>query len=91
AGGSAKDAARGAPAGWDAAYSSISTSLREIGAAAHTASADRTDPLAQAGLSPAGAAVLLGLAAVAASLVISVRIGRALVVELVSLRNTALE
>lgn len=35
--------------------------------------------------------MLLGLAAVAASLVISVRIGRALVVELVSLRNTALE
>ena len=40
---------------------------------------------------PAGAAVLLGLAAVAASLVISVRIGRGLVVELVSLRNSALE
>ncbi|MEU9177559.1 nitrate- and nitrite sensing domain-containing protein [Streptomyces sp. NPDC048550] len=89
--GSAKDAARGVPAGWDAAYTSISTSMREIGTAAHAAAADRTDPLAQAGLSPAGAAVLLGLAAVAASLVISVRIGRALVVELVSLRNTALE
>ncbi|NUK13663.1 ATPase, partial [Streptomyces lunaelactis] len=42
-------------------------------------------------LTPAGAAVLLGLAAVAASLVISVRIGRALVVELISLRNSALE
>ncbi|WP_328622186.1 sensor histidine kinase [Streptomyces sp. NBC_00354] len=88
---SAKDAARGVPAGWDAAYTSISTSMREIEAAAHAAAADRTDPLAQAGLSTAGAAVLLGLAAVAASLVISVRIGRALVVELVSLRNTALE
>ncbi|MEU0456034.1 ATP-binding protein, partial [Streptomyces sp. NPDC006129] len=42
-------------------------------------------------LTPAGAAVLLGLAAVAASLIISVRIGRGLVVELVSLRNSALE
>ncbi|MFK0048645.1 nitrate- and nitrite sensing domain-containing protein [Streptomyces sp. NPDC090741] len=91
AAGPAKDTARGAPAGWDAAYTGISASMREIGAAAHAGAVDRTDPLAQGGLSPAGAAVLLGLAAVAASLVISVRIGRALVVELVSLRNTALE
>ncbi|MFD7837588.1 nitrate- and nitrite sensing domain-containing protein [Streptomyces sp. NPDC059761] len=91
AAGPAKDTARGAPPGWDAAYTGISTSMREIGAAAHAGAVDRTDPLAQGGLSPAGAAVLLGLAAVAASLVISVRIGRALVVELVSLRNTALE
>ncbi|MFI1153551.1 nitrate- and nitrite sensing domain-containing protein [Streptomyces sp. NPDC020817] len=90
--GPAKDAARGgAPAGWDPAYTSVGTSMREIAAAAHAGAVDRTDPLAQGGLSPAGAAVLLGLAAVAASLVISVRIGRALVVELVSLRNTALE
>lgn len=87
----AKDAPRGAPAGWDAAYANVSASMREIGAAAHAGAVDRTDPLAQGVLSPAGAAVLLGLAAVAASLVISVRIGRALVVELVSLRNTALD
>ncbi|MEV6583497.1 nitrate- and nitrite sensing domain-containing protein [Streptomyces sp. NPDC051582] len=87
----AKEATRGAPVGWDAAYASIGTSMREIGAAAHSGAVDRTAPLAQGMLSPAGAAVLLGLAAVAASLVISVRIGRALVVELVSLRNTALE
>ncbi|MGW0400665.1 sensor histidine kinase, partial [Streptomyces sp. NPDC003002] len=51
----------------------------------------RADPFAEGALSPAGAAVLLGLAAVAASLFISVRIGRTLVVELVSLRNRALE
>ncbi|MFJ3911006.1 sensor histidine kinase [Streptomyces vinaceus] len=87
----AKDAPRGAPAGWDAAYANVSASMRDIAAAAHAGAVDRTDPLAQSVLSPAGAAVLLGLAAVAASLVISVRIGRALVVELVSLRNTALE
>ncbi|MFK0220241.1 nitrate- and nitrite sensing domain-containing protein [Streptomyces vinaceus] len=87
----AKDAPRGAPAGWDAAYANVSASMRDIGAAAHAGAVDRTDPLTQGLLSPAGAAVLLGLAAVAASLVISVRIGRALVVELVSLRNTALE
>ncbi|MEU6863397.1 ATP-binding protein [Streptomyces sp. NPDC046876] len=90
AAGTAKDP-RGAAAGWDAAYTSVSSSVREIEAAAHAGAADRRDPLAEGALGPAGAAVLLGLAAVAASLVISVRIGRGLVVELVSLRNTALE
>ncbi|MFE9928797.1 nitrate- and nitrite sensing domain-containing protein [Streptomyces sp. NPDC005533] len=90
AAGTSKDS-RGAPAGWEAAHTGIGASMREIEETAHAAAADRADPLAEGGLSPAGAAVLLGLAAVAASLVISVRIGRALVVELVSLRNTALE
>lgn len=79
------------PAGWDDAYTSISASMHEIDAAAHAEAADRADPFSEGALSPAGAAVLLGLAAVAASLFISVRIGRVLVVELVSLRNTALE
>ncbi|MFJ2593986.1 sensor histidine kinase [Streptomyces erythrochromogenes] len=90
AAGTSRDA-RGAPAGWETAHSGISTAMREIEEAAHTAAADRADPVAEGAFSPAGAAVLLGLAAVAASLVISVRIGRVLVVELVSLRNTALE
>ncbi|MFJ4777660.1 nitrate- and nitrite sensing domain-containing protein [Streptomyces sp. NPDC088762] len=88
--GTAKEA-RGAPTGWEAAHAAIGASMREIEEAAHAAAAHRADPFAEGALSPAGAAVLLGLAAVAASLVISVRIGRALVVELVSLRNTALE
>ncbi len=82
---------RGAPAGWEGAHNAIASSMREIQESAQAAAADRADPLADGALTPAGAAVLLGLAAVAASLVISVRIGRALVVELVSLRNTALE
>lgn len=82
---------RAVPAPWEAAYTGVGTSMREIEEAARAEAADRADPVAQGALSPAGAAVLLGLAAVAASLVISVRIGRALVVELVSLRNTALE
>lgn len=90
AAGTSKDS-RGAPAGWEAAHSGIGASMLEIEESAHAAATDRADPLAEGALSPAGAAVLLGLAAVAASLVISVRIGRALVVELVSLRNTALE
>ncbi|MFJ6479373.1 MULTISPECIES: sensor histidine kinase [unclassified Streptomyces] len=82
---------RGAPAGWEAAHNGIASSMREVEAAARAAVAGRADPFTEGALTPAGAAVLLGLAAVAASLVISVRIGRALVVELVSLRNTALE
>ncbi|MEU9375064.1 nitrate- and nitrite sensing domain-containing protein [Streptomyces sp. NPDC048255] len=90
AAGTARDAV-GAPSGWEAAHTGIGASMREIDEAAHAAAADRADPFTEGALSPAGAAVLLGLAAVAASLFISVRIGRALVVELVSLRNTALE
>ncbi|MFD9333798.1 nitrate- and nitrite sensing domain-containing protein [Streptomyces sp. NPDC060028] len=90
AAGTGRDA-HGTPAGWESAYTGVATAMREIEEAAHTAAADRAEPFAAGALSPAGAAVLLGLAAVAASLVISVRIGRALVVELVSLRNTALE
>ncbi|MFJ9642157.1 nitrate- and nitrite sensing domain-containing protein [Streptomyces sp. NPDC101206] len=87
--GTAKDP-RAAAAGWEAAYTSVSSSMREIETATRVA-AVRGDPLTEGILGPAGAAVLFGLAAVAASLVISVRIGRGLVVELVSLRDTALE
>ncbi|MEV1050106.1 nitrate- and nitrite sensing domain-containing protein [Streptomyces sp. NPDC049887] len=98
---SAEDATAAAPAGrraasavpvttWDAAHGAVRAGMRDIGASARRGAADRADPVGQGMFTAAGAAVLLGLAAVAASLVISVRIGRALVVELVSLRNTAL-
>lgn len=81
-----------APAGaWDNAYVVVRDELQAIKEGADRSAADRTDPLAYGVLTPAGAAVLLGLVAVCASLVISVRIGRGLVVELVSLRNGALE
>ncbi|MFG2352706.1 nitrate- and nitrite sensing domain-containing protein [Streptomyces sp. NPDC048521] len=78
-------------AGWSADHARVRDAMRAIEADTGRAVAGRADPVARGLLSPAGAAVLLGLAAVAASLVISVRIGRALVVELVSLRNDALE
>ncbi|MET8769073.1 ATP-binding protein [Streptomyces sp. NPDC004658] len=78
-------------ASWGAAHARVQDGMRTIAAAAGRAVAGRADPVTRGLLSPAGAAVLLGLAAVAASLVISVRIGRALVVELVSLRNDALD
>jgi signal transduction histidine kinase len=76
---------------WNAAHARVRDDMRTIEADAGSGVADRADPLRRGLLAPAGAAVLLGLVAVAASLVISVRIGRGLVIELVSLRNTALE
>ncbi|WP_435972540.1 nitrate- and nitrite sensing domain-containing protein [Streptomyces sp. Qhu_M48] len=77
-------------ADWDATLAAVRNGLTAIETDARAAAADRADPFAGGVLSAGGAAVVLGLAAVAASLVISVRIGRGLVVELVSLRNTAL-
>ncbi|ANP56901.1 ATPase [Streptomyces griseochromogenes] len=76
---------------WSAAHARVRDVMGGIAADSGRAVAGRADPVARGLLSPAGAAVFFGLAAVAASLVISVRIGRALVVELVSLRNDALE
>ncbi|WP_326654341.1 MULTISPECIES: ATP-binding protein [unclassified Streptomyces] len=88
---SGRQAAQIVPAeAWDKAHSAVGDGVRAIETDARDAAADRSDPVANSILTPAGAAVLLGLAAVVASLVISVRIGRALVVELISLRNTAL-
>ena len=76
---------------WNTPYARVQNGMRTIEDDAARGVAERADPFTRGLLTPAGAAVLLGLAAVAASLVISVRIGRGLVVELVSLRNSALE
>ena len=76
---------------WNPAHARVQDGMRTIEQDAGRGVAHRADPFTRGLLTPAGAAVLLGLAAVAASLVISVRIGRGLVVELVSLRNSALE
>ncbi|WP_327693174.1 sensor histidine kinase [Streptomyces sp. NBC_00459] len=78
-------------AGWAKAHARVQGGMRAIETDAGHDVADRADPFTRGLLTPAGAAVLFGLASVVASLVISVRIGRGLVVELVSLRNTALE
>ncbi|MEV5934999.1 nitrate- and nitrite sensing domain-containing protein [Streptomyces sp. NPDC052079] len=76
---------------WNAAHARVRDGMRTLGAEAATRVAHRADPVTRGLFGPAGAAVLLGLAAVAASLVISVRIGRGLVVELIGLRDNALE
>ncbi|MFG2882765.1 nitrate- and nitrite sensing domain-containing protein [Streptomyces sp. NPDC048297] len=78
-------------AAWTTAHARVQNGMGAVAADTGRAVAGRADPYARGLLSPAGAAVLFGLVAVVASLVISVRIGRALVVELVSLRNDALE
>lgn len=75
---------------WEPARARVQDGMRTIGTDAGRSVADRAAPFTRGLLTPAGAAVLFGLAAVVASLVISVRIGRGLVVELVSLRNGAL-
>ncbi|MFE5968104.1 nitrate- and nitrite sensing domain-containing protein [Streptomyces sp. NPDC056463] len=75
---------------WDDAMAVVRGGLASIETDARRAAADRADPFGGGAFTAGGAAVLLGLAAVAASLVISVRIGRGLVIELISLRNTAL-
>ncbi|MET7455836.1 sensor histidine kinase [Streptomyces sp. NPDC005574] len=76
---------------WDRAHAALRDGMRTIEADAGNGVADQADPFTRGLLTPAGAAVLFGLLAVAASLVISVRIGRGLVIELVGLRNSALE
>ncbi|MFC9843178.1 nitrate- and nitrite sensing domain-containing protein [Streptomyces sp. NPDC060223] len=89
--GGGKAIAAAPEADWSAAHARVQSAMRTIEENAARGVADRADPFTRGVLTPAGAAVLLGLGAVAASLVISVRIGRGLVVELVSLRNSALE
>ena len=84
------NAVRAAPESrWDIARARVQDAMRAIVRDA-VATGDPS-PFRDALLTPAGAAVLFGLAAGVASLLISVRIGRDLVVELVSLRDSALD
>ncbi|MEV5159165.1 nitrate- and nitrite sensing domain-containing protein [Streptomyces sp. NPDC053728] len=84
-------AAKAVPETWARDAAAVRTGLGAVGAGAGERTEGRGGPFGRALFSPAGAAVLLGFLAVAASLMISVRIGRALVVELVGLRDSALE
>ncbi|MFJ9575291.1 nitrate- and nitrite sensing domain-containing protein [Streptomyces sp. NPDC101191] len=76
---------------WDAAHASVSDGIAGVIKDARARAADRYDPFGGGAFSAGGAAVVFGFVAVLASLVISVRIGRGLVIELISLRNGALE
>ncbi|GJF28050.1 hypothetical protein KNE206_07500 [Kitasatospora sp. NE20-6] len=97
-----EDAVRDAPDGgaavraasaerWADLADATARDLAAVERAAGNAATARSAPYALGLFTPAGLAVLLGLAAVIASLLISVRIGRGLVTELIGLRNSALE
>ncbi|MCX4514336.1 ATP-binding protein [Streptomyces sp. NBC_01619] len=75
---------------WSTPARNVLQDLAQAQRNATTVAADAADPLSFAVLGGSGVAVVLGLAGVVLSLVISVRIGRGLVVELVGLRNSAL-
>ncbi|MEY9878329.1 signal transduction histidine kinase [Streptacidiphilus sp. MAP12-33] len=75
---------------WVPTATTVQQQLDSVLTAAGTSGAN-VDPYSLGALTRNGAAVLFGLAAVVLSLLISVRIGRGLVVELVGLRNSALE
>ncbi|MFG2792816.1 nitrate- and nitrite sensing domain-containing protein [Streptomyces sp. NPDC048419] len=76
---------------WTDAHARVQHGMQTIQGDAARGMVDRAAPFRRALLTPAGAAVLFGLLAIITSFVISVRIGRGLVVELVSLRDSALE
>ncbi|WP_139275733.1 sensor histidine kinase, partial [Mangrovactinospora gilvigrisea] len=76
--------------GWPAAGPALASRLAAVEDAARASDTRRDSPYAAALLTPNGLAVLLGVLAVLAALLISVRIGRGLVVELGELRDGAL-
>jgi len=77
-------------AGWSTPTGDVLQQLAQAQQQARTSAADSTDPLSFDALGGSGVAVVLGLVGVVLSLVISVRIGRGLIVELTGLRNSAL-
>ncbi|MCM2577614.1 sensor histidine kinase [Streptomyces meridianus] len=91
AAGPGRAAPQAAPASWDEAAVSVLQDLRKAERSAGTSAAHRADPFAFDVLGSSGIAVILGLAGVLLSLLISVRIGRGLVLELVGMRNSALD
>ena len=77
-------------AGWSTPAGDVLRQLAQAQQQASTGAADSADPLSFDALGGSGVAVVLGLVGVVLSLVISVRIGRGLIVELTGLRNSAL-
>ncbi|MFD7640663.1 nitrate- and nitrite sensing domain-containing protein [Kitasatospora sp. NPDC059795] len=76
---------------WNTVAATTAHDLAAVEQQAGQAAAERADPYALGLFTTSGATVLLGLLAVLAALLISVRIGRGLVAELHALRNSALE
>ncbi len=92
-----RDAGAGTPAAlavpaahWTQANDAVLRELRAAQQGATTGAARDADPLSLETLGGSGVAVVMGLGGVLLSLLISVKIGRRLVVELEDLRNSAL-
>lgn len=77
--------------GWDASASSVLSALGKAETEAGTAAAAKANPFGWDTLGASGIAVVLGLVGVLLSLLVSVSVGRGLIVELLDLRNSALE
>lgn len=76
---------------WNAAAGPVMDDLGRLVADAGTAAIAQADPYSRALSTRAGVAMVAGLVAVLLSLVVSVRIGRGLVLELTGLRDAALD
>ena len=77
--------------GWDSAASGVLKGLTAAETKAGTGATAKADPFGWDTLGASGVAVVLGLVGVLLSLLVSVLVGRGLIVELLDLRNDALE
>ncbi|MFI6401410.1 nitrate- and nitrite sensing domain-containing protein [Streptomyces sp. NPDC050548] len=77
--------------GWDSAAGGVLTGLDAAETKAGTGATAAADPFGWDTLGASGIAVVLGLVGVLLSLLVSVLVGRGLIVELLDLRNSALE
>ncbi|WP_105974578.1 sensor histidine kinase [Streptomyces geranii] len=77
--------------GWDGSAGSVLSALGKAETQAGTAAAAKANPFGLDTLGASGIAVVLGLVGVLLSLLVSVSVGRGLIVELLDLRNSALE
>lgn len=77
--------------GWDADVAQVLRGLAAAESAAGVGATAKADPFGWDTLGASGVAVVLGLVGVLLSLLVSVLVGRGLIVELLDLRNSALE
>jgi anti-sigma regulatory factor (Ser/Thr protein kinase) len=77
--------------GWDSTAGGVLTGLDAAETKAGTGATAAADPFGWDTLGASGIAVVLGLVGVLLSLLVSVLVGRGLIVELLDLRNSALE
>ncbi|MFF4270867.1 nitrate- and nitrite sensing domain-containing protein [Streptomyces sp. NPDC001536] len=91
AGPGASAVASGLLTGWDTASAGVLKELTAAESAAGIGATAKADPFGWDTLGASGVAVVLGLVGVLLSLLVSVLVGRGLIVELLDLRNDALE